>query len=64
MRAYVVFLSNACQRQLETFIMHDFIALIGMLLPHEYEEDHLPNLPQNVGEVGQMEMSGLSHPWV
>jgi len=44
--------------------MHDFIALIGMLLPHEYEEDHLPNLPQNVGEVGQMEMSGLSHPWV
>ena len=64
MRAYVVSLSNACQRQLETFIMHDFIALIGMLFPHEYEEDHLPSLRNNVGEVGQMDISGLSSPWV
>jgi len=52
MRAYVVSLWDAHQRQLQKSIVDGFIAVIGVLVPHEHEEEDIPNAPQNAGDVG------------
>lgn len=36
-----------------------FIALIDIFVPHEYEEEHAANAPQNITEVKQQETSGF-----
>ena len=36
-----------------------FIALIDILVPHEYEEERVASAPQNVTELGQREIAGL-----
>jgi len=41
------------------FIGIGFIALIDILIPHEYEEERVANTPQNTAGVGQQEALGL-----
>ena len=41
------------------FIGIAFIAVIDILVPHEYEEERVANVPQDISEVGQREMPGL-----
>ena len=41
------------------FVGIAFIAVIDILVPHEYEEERVRGAPQNVTEVGQQEVAGL-----
>jgi len=41
------------------FVGIGFIALIDILIPHEYEEERVANAPQNATEARQQEISGL-----
>jgi len=44
------------------FVGIGFIALIDMLVPHEYEEERVTKLPGNASEMGQRETPGLPPP--